>query len=496
MDSMSETELIDLAEKIRKREEALDKCPTAKQSLDLASEAWSMLRQRQSAELPVHNVPPLIEEVKSESGQIKSLRYHFHEGQQKAWLSQKRFILMLAGTRSGKTSFSTIWLKREMRDKGPGDYLAAAPTYKILDKALAPAIDSYFGRQLGLGRMNHSPFEFRISQEGHKRLWPNEPYEKQSRILFGHADDPESLEAMDARGAVLDEAGQKKFKLASWQAIQRRLSIHQGRALLPTTPYSLGWLYQNIFQRWEQAQQNHPDIDVISFDSRYNPAFPIAEYERAQRELPRWLFDLFYRGRFTRPAGLIYDCFDQTLHSFRADFVIPDEWPRYVGVDFGGINTFATFFAQEMVDGNPIQRFWAYREYYPRLSRSAAEHAKAILEGEPRIPTVAGGSRSEGQWRLEFARVGLPIMEPMIVDVHVGVNRAYGMFQRGEILVREDLQNLRDEIQTYSYELDESGRPTNVIDDPHSFHGCDSVRYFANYACRHSVSGADRFEWI
>ncbi len=56
---------------------------------------------------------------------------------------------------------------------------------------------------------------------------PNIP----SRILFGYATDPESLESATAKAAVLDEAGQKKFKVGAWQAILRRLALHQGRAL-------------------------------------------------------------------------------------------------------------------------------------------------------------------------------------------------------------------------------------------------------------------------
>jgi hypothetical protein len=33
------------------------------------------------------------------------LRFNFHPGQWRAWQSLKRFILVLAGTQSGKTSF-------------------------------------------------------------------------------------------------------------------------------------------------------------------------------------------------------------------------------------------------------------------------------------------------------------------------------------------------------------------------------------------------------
>src|SRR5436305_14072646 len=104
---------------------------------------------------------------------------------------------------------------------------------------------------------------------------------------------------MTGKAAWLDEAGQKKFRVGSYDAVQRRMAIHQGRILITTTPYDLGWLKQRIYDPWQAGDER---IDVIRFESIENPAFPREEYDRAKRELPRWKFDLFYRAIFTRPA--------------------------------------------------------------------------------------------------------------------------------------------------------------------------------------------------
>ena len=54
---------------------------------------------------------------------------------------------------------------------------------------------------------------------------------------------------------------------------------------------------------------------------------------------PTWKFDMFYRGLFTRPAGLIYDLFDDRICRIsREDANIQSNWPRYVGHDFGPVN--------------------------------------------------------------------------------------------------------------------------------------------------------------
>ena len=58
-----------------------------------------------------------------------TLALTFHKGQWGAWDSGKRFILLLAGTQGGKTTFGPLWLWREIQQRGPGDYLVVTPTY-------------------------------------------------------------------------------------------------------------------------------------------------------------------------------------------------------------------------------------------------------------------------------------------------------------------------------------------------------------------------------
>jgi hypothetical protein len=424
------------------------------------------------------------------------LSVNFHPGQLAAWDSEKRIVAIIAGGRSGKTSFAPLWLHREMRRKGPGDYLMAAPNYPLIDKAAGPEIQHIFGALLQLGEMTHGPWQFTISDAGAMKLWNVIP-DRPARILFGHADDPQSLEAMSAKAAWLDEAGQNKFKLESWEAVRQRVSLDSGRILITSKPYNLGWMKQLIHDPWEDAKRQHPEIDVIRFDSTENPAFPPEELERARLELPLWKFNMQYRGLFSRPAGLIYSSFDETRHKIPR-IAIPPEWPRFLGLDFGGVNTAGVFFAEERVGGKATGRLFAYREYKAG-ERSAAEHCYHLMKGdklnppEPRIPLCAGGSKSEGQWRREFqaggtvngVRVaGIPIHgppKPEVQSIEVGINRVFAAFALNQILVFDDLHGLLDELQSYSRELDEMGEPTEKIEAKESFHILDSVRYILRY---------------
>ena len=190
------------------------------------------------------------------------LKLNFHPGQYRAWQSKARFIGVLAGTQGGKTSFGPAWLWREIQLCGPGDYLVVTPTYPLLALKALPTFLKLFERWLRLGGYTGSPTKkFTFSEEGARRTF-GDRYDPdvETTIYFGHATDPDSLESATAKAAWLDEAGQKKFRLGSWEAILRRLSLAQGRALITTTPYDLGWLKQKIWDRWKAGDK---DYDVI-----------------------------------------------------------------------------------------------------------------------------------------------------------------------------------------------------------------------------------------
>jgi hypothetical protein len=246
-----------------------------------------------------------------------------------------------------------------------------------------------------------------------------------------------------------------------------------GRILMTTTPYNLGWLKQKFWDVWQAGQGAAHSLIVISFPSIANPSFPKQEYERAQRDLPRWKFDMFYRAIFTRPAGMIYDCFDTAVHKIKR-FPIPPHWERYAGIDFGGVNTAAVKIAQD-----PLTQKWYAYETYHKGGKSAEEHAKAI-QGKDPVGTAYGGAASEGQWRMEFGRGGLPIFAPTIKSVEVGIDRVYGAIKRNQFYIFDDLDDLLDEVGSYARELNEMGEPTEAIADKSSYHLLDSVRYIGS----------------
>lgn len=453
------------------------------------------------------------------------LELSLHPGQWRAWNSNARFIGVIAGAQSGKTSFGPHWLLREIQRSGPGDYLVVTPTFQLLEKKLLPEFRRVFEQWFKLGAYIQTPArKFKFSLDGERRTFATPPPDSDAlasaresgldlndpavlaqlprayayvpgdqaptTVWFGYADDPESLESMTAKAAWLDEAGQKRFRLASWHAVRRRLAIHRGRALITTTPYDLGWLKQEIYDR---AIAGHPDYEIVNFASTMNPAFSEAEFEDVRATMQPWLFDLFYNGIFTQPAGIIYGCFVNEYRDVNPDghklrpFPIPDAWRRYVGIDFGGVNTRANLYAEEPMDPARLRRDPKARprlvlyKLYAASNLSAARHVRNIIALDPvfqrQRPIVCGGSASEDQWRREFTRSGLRVIEPPIKDVEVGINRVYAATARGEILVFDTATAYIEEKTTYSREVDDSGNILEDIEDKKKFHHMDAERY-------------------
>ncbi len=179
---------------------------------------------------------------------------------------------------------------------------------------------------------------------------------------------------------------------------------------------------------------------------------------------------MFYNGIFTRPAGMIYDCLEPTHWVPR--FTIPDDWQRYLGIDFGGVNTAAVFMAQNPESG----KVYAYREYKAG-GKTMRGHVADLLAGEPMYPIAYGGAGSEQQWRDEFGQAGLGVSEPSVKEVDVGIGRIYGALKRGELFFFDDLRGVRDDHEGYQRETDENGEPTEKIMNKEQYHFCDAVRY-------------------
>lgn len=420
----------------------------------------------------------------------------FHRAQSIAHDSPRRIVAMLAGAQSGKTSYGPWWLAQEIEKFGGGDYLAVTASFDLFKLKMLPAMREVFETILGWGRYwaGDRIIELRDPQTGeflakyaNDKMW--------GRIILRSAESPGGLESTTAKAAWLDEAGQDSFEVDAWRAVRRRLSIHRGRVLITTTLYNLGWLKQQIIDRAlpgaairlehlpnsaevEITDSETANIMLVQFDSIANPVFPSEEFDEARATLPADEFEMLYRGRVATLRTLIYDCFDSVRHT-TPRFEVPKEWKRYLGLDFGGVNTAGIFYAEEPGTG----KLYGYREYLAG-GRSAVEHAQELLKGEPMRPMCVGGSKSEEQWRREFRRGGLSVKAPQFSEVDLGILQVYSAHKQSKIIYFDDLEGILDQKGRYKRKRDKHGEVTDEIENKATFHFMDAERYIIAWIMR------------
>lgn len=247
----------------------------------------------------------------------------FHDGQRRAWDSEARFTFVYAGSQAGKTCFGPKWLLREVQRCGSGDYIAATSTYDLFKLKMLPALRQLFENRLHIGRYWHGLKVIELADPASLAFWAQNADDPMwGRIILRSAQSESGLESATAKAAWLDECGMPEFGIGSWEAVQRRLSIFQGRVLGTTTLYNRGWTKTEIYDRWRRKE---PDFNVVQFPSYTNPAFPKDEYDRITRTLPKWKVNMFYRGEFDVPEAQIYAPFD-TDQDVCDDFPVPEAW--------------------------------------------------------------------------------------------------------------------------------------------------------------------------
>lgn len=390
----------------------------------------------------------------------KKLRIHMHPGQLQAWDSKARYPVVLAGTQSGKTSWGSIWLNREIDTCGDGDYLAVTATYDLYKLKMLPELKNWFCDIQKSWDWQASD-RLLVSKNGKKR------------IILRAASSEEGLEAATANACWFDEAGQDGVRVGAWEAIQRRLSLSQGRCLLSTTPYNMGWLKTQVYDRWAAGDK---DFDIIQFKSIMNPSFPIDEYYRMRAKMPAWKFAMMYDGEFKKPAGMIYEDFDPAKHVIN-QIPIPKEWEVTTGIDFGAVHTAGVWVARDPEKGC----YYLFQEYLEG-NRTTEEHVREfkVVEQEHNTIKRIGGARAEKQQRWDWSAFDYPVYESPVIDVEAGIDRVTALIKQNKLFIFNTCIHLIDEFGTYARELDDNRQPTEKIKDKETYHLLDSLRYCAS----------------
>jgi len=373
------------------------------------------------------------------------MKVKLHKYQTLAWKSNAKIIALIAGTGGGKTFFGKYWLLREIINNPGEDFLVISPTYNSFVRVILPEV-------LGL---------YLTLLKGNYRAQERILYLKNgSRIFFGSADNPLTLEGVHVKAAWLDEAGQMKRE--AFEVAVRRTGLKNGRILITTTPYGLNWLKTDIYDRFLEGD---PDIFVVQFPSTANPSYPVEEVERAKKTLPSWQFEMFYMGRFKRPEGLVYADFDLKRH-----LVDPKEIEGriFAGVDFGFNNPSAVVFV--VLDDD--DRLFVFDLIYERgltpndlINAIKAKDYFEKVEAfycDPSEPGIIEQMRREG--------IYAQAAEGRVLQ---GISRVIQRLKTDRLFIFKGLKPILDEIETYRFKtLGQKDEPVKEND-----HALDALRY-------------------
>jgi len=304
-------------------------------------------------------------------------------------------------------------------------------------------------------------------------------YPRGSRIWLGGMDDPGKTLSSERDIIYVPQAEQ--LSVAEWEYLTRCVT---GRgAVMPYTQL-IGDANPGPPTHWILQREKAGKLTHFKTTHRDNPT--LWDRERGEwteqgerslsvlRNMTGTRLQRLYHGLWCAPEGAIYDVFDDQKHVV-APFGIPPTWPRSVGIDPLGAQIAAAWIAFDRNSGI----LNVYREYCEPFGMTTAGHAENILKasrGEAVFAWVCGGP-SERAWRTEWQAAGIPVIEPPISDVWVGIDRVYQLLKEFRLVIHSNCQGLISEIGDYRRKMGRDGIATETIAHKERYHLLDSLRY-------------------
>lgn len=392
----------------------------------------------------------------------KAIEITFHEKQRLAYQSDKRVIACVAGKQGGKTTIGGLWARKKTSgDFGPKDNaIIAAPTSKIFAQSTLPKFREYFG---GLGKWNKKDMSLKINGRG--TIWLRSMH------------DPDACEGItNVRWIWADEAG--KLRPRAWDNIQGRAAVKEAPILLTTTPYSLNWLFKDVYKPWKAG--NYPEAVFYQWPSIDNPYFPKAEYERQKLRLDPRVFAMAYNGTFEKMQGLVYPDLDDKNYENGPIELKSRDYYKVGGIDFGYNNPLGivlrALHRQKNLD-------YQFGEYYRRF-RDTKQMIKVALFFQREFGIEVFYADSEDPRAIaDLAAAGVKV-QPVIKDkdsVRNGIITHNALIRSKEYkLIRGKNPNTEDEYITYHYP-EESDKEENLKETPvdSDNHLMDANRYIS-----------------
>jgi len=378
--------------------------------------------------------------------------------QQEAIFSEAKTTLLCTGIQFGKTTAGSIWMKRLLHSFTDKDdnFIITSPNYKILQQSTLPAFLKFMD---GFGEYSKGDQVFKMHEGG--------------TVYLRTATEPDSIVGItNVRGIWGDEAG--KYSLYFWENMQARASFRDCPIMLTTSPYSTNWVFKELIKGVRAGKRS--DINLIQASSDENPYFPKEEFRRRKQTMDPLRFAALYLGEFSRMHGLVYDCFDEDVHT-----ILPCELPTgtkyYAGIDWG----FTDPFVMQVIAVTPGGVSILVSEFYK--TRTTINDQILIAKQKKQtygITTFFCGPDQPASIE-EFNRNGLPAVGANN-SIRIGIDCIYEKFKSGTLkLFKSACPQTLDELENYHYpepgDLDPDEDSSDDLPVGQNDHCLDALRY-------------------
>ncbi len=401
-----------------------------------------------------------------------------HKGQRIVIKDKRRFKVIVAGRRWGKTQISKIALIKAATQRRKQLVWYVAPTYQMARQILWDDLKASIPKRLiAWNGINETRMTIRLVNG--------------SRIELKGADNPDTLRGVGINFLVLDEA--QDMKPDTWEKVLRpTLASTGGQVIFIGTPKSFNWLYDLyvLGQRGDTYKDDKGKIVINQwkswqFPTIMSPFIPRAEIEHARREMDPKSFKQEFEASFETMSGRVYYAFDRKVHV--GDYAFNPHLPIIIGQDFN-IDPMSSVIMQVQPNGE----IWVIDEailYGSNTQETSDEIARRFHRQMNQItfyPDPAGASRSHGRGESDldilrdagFKRIVYRRKHPPVADRVNSVNRLL-MSAEGSIRMRFD-RKCKKTIEAMEQTIYKAG--TRDVDKSMGVeHPADALGYFAEY---------------
>lgn len=326
-----------------------------------------------------------------------------HEKQREIVSSPKRFKVVRAGRRFGKTQMEVDDMVFDAISKGDRNIFYIAPTQTQARSIIWEALKA---RVHGIGIPNESRLEMRIpTQDGGF-----------SMIKVAGWENRENFRGMKAYKIVFDEVDTMKEFFIGWQEIFRpALTDMRGKAVFIGTPKKES---RNL-QRLEKLAQTDEDWGAFHGKTADNPFIPSDEIEKARLELDFETYKQEYLAEYVDNTGALFK-FDALVDVF-SNTIENDGTGKWLIIDIADDGTDNTIFS-----------FWNGLEEYRREAYNGL-NTETIISMTREFAT---------QERIPFSHilvdaigVGAGVASSSLLDGIIGYKSSYAPIKTEESIV-------------------------------------------------------------